>query len=384
MPKSSSRLRDDEEKESSSSPLFETAPSLSPDVSGDESDPLLVEHSYNNNSNNTGAGVDETATTAFPTTLTDHPLLLVAPFPRKAAATTTTTLGAAAAALKVNQWLQWYVRFVASSSNQDKLLKLLQWSLWLCGSTLRSTTSSSSGSPTTTPAAAWLHKLYGEVSFARYVTRLLGLPVALEAAVNDSWTAVSSSSSRSRSKTNVHRMYQLIGKVLAYSMVAYHPTELMAYALWMKPKSAATVATSMPSRTRALSPRNPRAWPAETWSYISCRFWLTYVVAELVQCILQWHELREQQHRLRQAKPTDDQNIDDHDDSGGNADSTAVHAQMTHTALQTVRNLLFVLPCVQWSLPSWDTQPWLPVTTIHSLMWAESVVCLYQAWKTSK
>jgi hypothetical protein len=54
-------------------------------------------------------------------------------------------------------------------------------------------------------------------------------------------------------------------------------------------------------------------------------------------------------------------------------------AVVKHLQLQLVRDLLFTLPAIHWSLPHWDTDPWLPEPIVNTLMWLESVVCMVQS-----
>jgi Peroxisomal biogenesis factor 11 (PEX11) len=241
------------------------------------------------------------------------------------------------------QWLPFYVKFCSSAGNQDKLLKVLQWSLWLLANT--ATTARTSGKKS--PNQRWMEFLSYEVSWARYVSRLLGFPMALEAAVNDSWTLDKSS-----------KLYRAIGKILSYSMVAYHPLEALAYVQWRKPP---------PTNNDTTTPVKSKWHQPERWSYLSCRFWLAYVAAELVQCILQWRTLREQKRLLEQSNNKTEESL------------AQLNAQLSNTQLQTVRDALFLLPCLTWSLKNWDTKPLLKPHTVTTLMWAESIVCLYQA-----
>jgi hypothetical protein len=50
--------------------------------------------------------------------------------------------------------------------------------------------------------------------------------------------------------------------------------------------------------------------------------------------------------------------------------------------LQIVRSLLFTLPAIHWSLPKWDTHPWLKESVVNGLMWAEAVVSMYQSLRS--
>lgn len=226
---------------------------------------------------------------------------------------------------RIQRWLAAYSAYVGSATGQDRILKFLQWSLWLLSANCRSTRPR---------LAATLRKLYLDVSFARYATRLTGLPSSLQAFLTDGWVV------KAR-----HQKYQTVlkwlGRLTALSMVGYHPTEFMAWLQWMVPEST----------------RSKRS--AEQWSYISCRFWLLYIVAESAQCLVQWKDLHE---------------CDDQDD-----DKTAKRdRQVSERSIkyQLVRTALFLLPCVTWSLPNWDVSPLVNETIVNTLSWLESVVCL--------
>jgi hypothetical protein len=227
----------------------------------------------------------------------------------------------------VDRVLKRYVSYMSSPLHQDRGLKFLQWTLWLVSELVKGRNPSRSKS---------LRKLYLDVSFARYVTRLLGFPAALEASLSGSWTPASA---------KYGPAMKWIGRALSWSMAAYYPTEHIAYVQWMLPG-----AYPPPKRT------------AERWSYISCRFWLLYVVAEATQCLLQWKELA-----------LTPQGEDEDDNKLAKAER---HAALRQIKVLLSRDLLFLLPCINWSLPNWDVDPWLPESVINTLMWLESVVCL--------
>jgi hypothetical protein len=300
---------------------------------------------------------------------------------------------------RIQQSLAYYVRFTASAAHQDKLLKFLQWSLWIWGTLLQQRNASSSfrssqQSLRSLALSRWVLKLYGEVSMARYVTRLLGFPHAVEAVVNASWTSASPSSSSSSSSTStgtdkqnmLNTVYSAIGKVLSWSMVGYHPTELAAYVLWMKPASSTAAIERREYECRHRRSLFPQisTWSAETWSYVSCRFWLAYVVAELLQCVVQGYELRSLLQE-QQGQTSKEMEIleDTSDELDHHTQQAQLQRQLNNVTLQGLRNALFLVPCIQWSLPHWDTRPWLPVSTVNTLMWLESIVCLYQALRNT-
>jgi hypothetical protein len=81
----------------------------------------------------------------------------------------------------------------------------------------------------TNVTSLWLKKLYNEVSWARYILRILQFPIAVDAAINDRWTTQALQQLRpcrdadSTTSFSPQRIYIYIGKVLSYSMVAYSP-----------------------------------------------------------------------------------------------------------------------------------------------------------------
>jgi hypothetical protein len=93
----------------------------------------------------------------------------------------------------LDRFLQGYTSFMTQSVNQDRGIKLLQWTLWLFSHLTHDRTN--------TAVKTSCRKLFNEFSFARYVLRLLGLPPALEATRSGSW-GVTSSPKPIRDSTN--------------------------------------------------------------------------------------------------------------------------------------------------------------------------------------
>ncbi len=229
----------------------------------------------------------------------------------------------------LDRFLIGYVEFMSNALYQDRGLKLMQWTLWLA----------SKAYSKKSPGREALHKLSFDLSFARYALRLLGLPTAIEAVRNDSWGA------------------GWLGRTMAASMVCYYPLEHLAYCKWMAPKF-------FHSRHSAAK---LSAW--------SCRFWLIYIMAELLQGLLNLKALHAQQKLLLGEKTHDETSLQ----AAQDLQIAHVLHSIRHQQLQVVRDLLFTVPCIQWSLPNWDTQPWLNEWIINGLMWLESVVCMHQS-----
>lgn len=211
---------------------------------------------------------------------------------------------------KIDSILQAYVKFTSSAGNQDKLLKVLQYSLWLLSRLYAKAT------------RAALEKLSDELCWARYVNRFLGFPAALEGVRSGSWGSPKE-----------------LGKLMAWTMIGYYPLEHVAYLRWKTPDIC------FPSRTESRLAAKASAW--------SCRFWLGYILLDILRSAL----------TLPEKKNEDDKK--------------PVTLSRTER-LQCVRNALFLLPAVNWSLPNWDTQPLLKPVVCNVLMWLESIACMYQ------
>ena len=266
--------------------------------------------------------------------------------------------------MMIRKWLDFYVTFLqASPMHQDRLLKALQWTMWLASAVLvedkhrRGNNNNNNNNSSSSSSSMALYKLSLDLSFARYATRLLELPVAVQAAWTGCWTAkASSSSSSSTKKEKLQNVYNWLGRGLSWSMVGYYPAEYAAYLLWMLPVQLQTAES------------NRRAAKFSAWS---CRCWLVYLVSDLVQSLLQWKE-QQQQLQLQQQQ---EENMGEHTMTT----TTTTAALMTSAKLQSLRSALFLLPCIHWALPNWDTKPWLPTKVVNGLMWMEAMVSLYQS-----
>lgn len=224
--------------------------------------------------------------------------------------------------------LKRYVDFMASPVRQDHGLKLLQFTLWFLSQRQNASETWKKG----------LEKLSFDISFARYANRLLGFPMALEAAVSDSWT--------DKTSKRFNRLFRYIGRLLAYSMVGYYPLENLAYLQWMVPSLS-----------------KPQSRSAERLSAWSCRCWVIYIVSESLQNILQMKEIRDD--KLKALK--DGQDV-------GQLD-----ARLRHLSWQLTRNALYLLPAIHFSLPNWDRQPWMKPKWVNGLFLAEAVAALMQS-----
>jgi hypothetical protein len=213
---------------------------------------------------------------------------------------------------KIDRILQAYVKFTSSATNQDKILKVVQYSLWLLARFYSKSYYRSA-----------LEKLSEEISWTRYVNRFFGFPASLEGATSGSWGSP-----------------KALGKALAWTMIGYYPLEHLAYLKWKVPDIC------LPSRSDSRLAAKVSAW--------SCRFWFAYIVLDIVRSTfaLTSNNEREEEKVSNPASRTE--------------------------RLQILRNALFFLPAINWSLPKWDTDPLLSSEVCNGLMWLESVVCMYQ------
>ena len=299
---------------------------------------------------------------------------------------------------RIHEYLCYYSEFTAKAHNQENLLKLLQWSMGFIGAVL---ISSSTNHSLLLPQ--WIQKISYDICYARYVTRLLGLPVALEGAMSGSWATTSSV----QKNPSLDTIYRIIGHLLAYSMVLYYPAEQAAFFLWMNP-NAETIFRI----------------PASTWFYISMRCWLVYIVVEMIQCIIKYSELQKHEFAMQQSKKTDDyhkntdnsirikapsspqqlqqqqmflrkstspdklvmtHDFDDNKDHDQIDEEIAVvtlmelNHEVYNVMLLFIRNLCYIIPCINWSMSTWDTDPLLSDVALNAFMLLEAVLCLYQA-----
>jgi hypothetical protein len=259
----------------------------------------------------------------------------------------------------VHGWLQAYTKFTSSAGNQDKALKTLQYTLWWIGRFHHHGNASSSlGRP-----SVWT-TVSGEISWARYLHRWFGLPAAVEAARSGSWGSPGTSTTST-----------LLGKGMAYSMMAYYPLEYVAYLKWKVPQlQLLSLGRRNHQHPKQHDHRNMGedrlAAQASAWS---CRFWLAYILMDIVRSTLALQNMN-----MKETSSSTDDNDDsqEHANANGNANGN-VQARRSEQ-LQIVRNVLFTVPAIHWSLPKWDTDPWLSSDLLNGLVWLESIVCIYQ------
>ena len=276
-------------------------------------------------------------------------------------------------ALKLlKSFLSSYVQFIQSPSRQDSILKTIQYSLWLLS---KFYSSSRTKQGTSHRVVESLLKLQGEISWARYLLRFFGFPIAIDALdVKSSW-ATGNTSNR-------------VGRVMSWTMMGYHPLEHLSYLFYKAPGIRwLPIVSPTPMQTPGATASCPNpgryssaqlASKASAWS---CRFWLMWIVLDIVRCSLE----------LRETRQTSEISFESNDGSrhaGSEEDDTeqSQHKEgrckgpitITTKHMRILRDALYVLPAITWSLPKWDTDPLLSGDQVNGLCWLESMVGLYQ------
>ncbi|KAG7361537.1 peroxisomal biogenesis factor 11 PEX11 [Nitzschia inconspicua] len=296
-------------------------------------------------------------------------------------------------AILFKAFLHKYLRYISSPSRQEAILKTFHYSLWLLSRVYSQIPAKDKQSRANTVQA--IATLAGELSWTRYLLRFFGLPAALEGIESGSWG--------SSSKT--------LGKAMAWTMVFYYPLEHIAYLHWKAPTmqwipSNTTVATMWnpfgrrsqpPTSTSAVgnatctvtgrannnSPAMSSSQIAAKASAWSCRFWLAYLILDIARAALELKKLSTRGNpndnkKSKQNGNSQDTGHNENDDVSPTFVDPNLSLVRTER-LQIVRSLLYVLPCIHWSLPNWDTKPWLSNDIVNGLCWVEAVVGMYQS-----
>ena len=344
------------------------------------------------------------------------------------------------------QLLGKYLRLIATPAGQDSVLKVVQYSLWILSRfyLVRRPTRGSGGSAasaaTATETSKSLATLSGEISWARYVLRFFGLPPSIDAMYTGSWgmTGIktiddddsfnkairrgaynqnsSSGGGSSSSKTGLSLWWSLLegtvtskrlGKILACTMIGYFPLEHAAYLQWKAPDLRIgwnIGPLSWRRRNRITGHSNSTDHRQDDVCHVdtksltnygsifsawSCRFWLAFIVLDIIKAgkVLRRTQLLEHQRKVEEENEESNDNTKDAD--GSKRDVAIPSANELESVAKTqkyaiVRNLLYVLPAIGWSLPKWDTEPLLSDNAMFGLCWLEAVVGFYQQIQATK
>ena len=253
----------------------------------------------------------------------------------------------------MKKFLSSYVKFIQCPYRQDSILKTIQYSLWLLSKFYRNSKTKQA-----------LLTLQGEISWTRYLLRFFGFPAAIDALnLKSSWATENTSNK--------------LGRVMSWTMVGYYPLEHLSYLFYKAPGirwlPIVSPTPAQHSSGNASCPNHGRytsaqlASKASAWS---CRFWLAWIVLDIVRNTLELRAIQED--TLGTAKQADCAK----DEPEISKERTTITFTTKH--MRILRNVLYVLPAITWSLPKWDTDPLLSGDTVNGLCWLESIVGLYQ------
>mmetsp|Transcript_16805 Transcript_16805/g.26218 ORF Transcript_16805/g.26218 Transcript_16805/m.26218 type:complete len:271 (+) Transcript_16805:262-1074(+) len=258
---------------------------------------------------------------------------------------------------RIDDVLEDLCEFAGATAEVDKGIKLLSYTSWFLSRFLPSVirTSDKTKRERIHKICVGLRKVYTELFMARYAPRLFGIPLCIEGIRNGSWASP---------EYKDKRIHQL-GNFMAWSMLFYYPLEHVAYARWVAPELIDA--------------------DAEKFSAYSCRAWALYVVADIVSSFLKIRELCKRDEDIR--KQLASLKIsEEYSKSDGKVQMKEWENELEQLErkkylqrLQLWRNAFYFLPLVNWSLPNWETDPWLPENLRNGLMLAESIICIWQS-----
>ena len=279
----------------------------------------------------------------------------------------------------LKSFLLQYIGYIQSPARQEAILKIVQYTLWLLS---RFYSKLPIQSDTSASFVESLATLSGELSWGRYIYRFFGLPAALEGAQSGSWAPPDCKG---------------LGKAMAWTMIAYYPLEHLAYLAWKAPKTrwiptTNGVATKWnpfgmnsgeTSSSGKLMTSSQIAGKASAWS---CRFWFAYLVLDIARSMMALKKVQQTTNTLSSGsdKKAMSMNGGDAKDEQNVAATTEAalapteRSQIRTERLQIVRNVLYLLPAIHWSMPIWDTDPLLSNDVVNGLCWLEALVGTYQ------
>ena len=341
----------------------------------------------------------------------------------------------------LKRWLAFYVKYTSTTSGQDNILKLCHYGFLFLGryyfqnkSSNKNGNSKNNHPNTSQVLYDSMIKLGYQICWARYVNRLFGLPMSFDACIDKdkAWAPGIIGQLLSWSMVGYYPLEALA--YLKWQIPNVNFSSILFDMLGVSSsKRLRRIFTSRTSSTTSAKGTHGSGmkWDDETASdrivldesrlasvasAWSCRFWFMYVVVDIVRSIkVLREEERKKQQELQQQRKSNQavenkttttnttttsnattntihevENEDNHDDGDENATNELVRQDDDATTkkrlfllkiekLQLLRNMLFFLPSIQWSLDKWDTQPWLSPDLINNLMLMEAVVSVYQS-----
>ena len=252
-------------------------------------------------------------------------------------------------AFNLDSFLEKLSAYVSTGSVQDRGLKLLSYICWFLSKTI---SRSHKGDEWYDGLSKDFRKIYQHLYMARYANRLFGIPSCIEGIRSGSWGDWGSDYDNSCVSKSTRIK---LGKFMAWSMLFYYPLEHAAYAHWVAPKVFRVNAEKL------------SAW--------SCRFWALYVIGDIAQSLLKLKVIYQKCSKL------------EYDLNKGEGGDNIMMNERVHPwekkkvieYLQLLRNSLYMLPLINWSLPNWESDPWLGESLVNSLCFSESAVCFWQS-----
>jgi len=227
----------------------------------------------------------------------------------------------------------------------EQILKISQYSFWAVSYLIASVSKHHAE-----PLCLILDDLHDGLNIFRYVLRIAyGLLFSLEGLRTGSWTEMAWDDP----KIDMIYKYPMAG-----SMICYFSLEHMAF-----------------TGGEMLESVNVNVdWLAS----MSCRFWCVCTVSEIWGCYLKLKELECEVTKLRELQAEKKKNDDKEGFLQIEHEIEFWMKQVPLVKLQILRDLLFILPALSWSLPTYHTSPLLSDFNSNCLLFMESCAHAYQ------
>ena len=229
--------------------------------------------------------------------------------------------------------LKSFVEFSSLTVNQDKVLRFLQFGIWFVAKLY---------APNSEGREA-LKVVSIEIGLARYVTRFLGWPSALEALWNGTWT--------NKDSSTYPRWSLFFGDLTALGMLIYFPNEHVAF-----------LHVKAPQWVKATS------GSAELWCAWSARGWVASIATDIAQGIISWNDAL---HKQQLGTST----------NASQENETNTLKNIQQAKFQILANALILLPALREGLaPEWkEFGVWFTEDMANFLQLIEAIVVLYEA-----
>ena len=216
-----------------------------------------------------------------------------------------------------------------------------------------------------------LDRVYESIFMSRYVGRFWGFGNAVDGMVNGSWGEPEGEGSWSGAQERND-----IARLQAACMACYHPLEIIAWLGWVTKW-----------KRRGGGWRDPDKMSA--WS---CRFWLLYILLNLVKNGKKLNAISSAERGGRSSgqdkgdsRASDTKGggspQDDADDVPESKTVALCEISRREAKVAIVKDVCYALPALTWSLPQWSTKPILSKKTVNMFCMAEALVNLWELIK---